>query len=242
MKKKFLFLILIILIVLATVTFYNNISPQTHNDNNSFQQNSINTSQEAIDYLIEISLGTEFGQDQNKNQSTLIKWMKPEVVIKIHGDFNQALSDCLNQIISDFNNLSQTTKLSLNGERGDIDLYLVPKEQFSTIESNYVEDNDGFFWFNWDKNNVLTKATILINSNDSSRDKERCHLIREELTQSMGLAQDSYKYEDSIFYAPWTTSLTYADIDKEIIQLLYNSGLQPKMTEQEIRDHLVVKE
>jgi hypothetical protein len=242
MKKRFLFLVFVILVVLATFTLYNDTLPQIPKDNSYFQQNSISTSYETIDYLIEISLGTEFGQNQNRNQPTLIKWVKPEVTIKLHGDFNQALNDCLDQVISDFNNLSQTTKLSLNAEQGDIDLYLIPKEQFSTIESNYVADNEGFFWFNWNEDNVLTKATILINSNDSSRDKERCHLIREELTQSMGLAQDSYKYEDSIFYAPWTTTLTYADIDKKIIQLLYSSGLKPKMTEQEIRDYFMVKE
>jgi hypothetical protein len=49
------------------------------------------------------------------------------------------------------------------------------------------------------------------------------HLLREELTQSLGLFNDSYKYENSIFQQRWTTTTEYADIDKKIIQILYNN-------------------
>jgi hypothetical protein len=48
------------------------------------------------------------------------------------------------------------------------------------------------------------------------------HLLREELTQSLGLTNDSWKYPESIFYQGWTTTTTYTEMDKRLIDLLYN--------------------
>jgi hypothetical protein len=51
---------------------------------------------------------------------------------------------------------------------------------------------------------------------------EQKHLLREELTQSLGLFNDSYKYPESIYYQGWTTTTEYAPIDIELIEMLYN--------------------
>lgn len=53
---------------------------------------------------------------------------------------------------------------------------------------------------------------------------EQKHLLREELTQSLGLFNDSPKYRESIFYDGWTTTTEYSDLDREPIQMLYNEG------------------
>jgi hypothetical protein len=47
-------------------------------------------------------------------------------------------------------------------------------------------------------------------------------VLREELTQSLGLCNDSWEYPNSIFYQGWSTNTEYSDLDKEIIQMLYN--------------------
>ena len=49
------------------------------------------------------------------------------------------------------------------------------------------------------------------------------HLLREELTQSLGLKNDSYKYENSIFQQKWTEVTEYAPIDIKVIEMLYNN-------------------
>ena len=49
------------------------------------------------------------------------------------------------------------------------------------------------------------------------------HLLREELTQSLGLFNDSWDYPESIFYQAWTTTTEYAPIDSELIDMLYNN-------------------
>ena len=48
------------------------------------------------------------------------------------------------------------------------------------------------------------------------------HLLREELTQSLGLANDSYLFDDSIFQQSWTNVTKYSQMDKDIIRLLYH--------------------
>ena len=48
------------------------------------------------------------------------------------------------------------------------------------------------------------------------------HLLREEFTQSLGLARDSDKYLNSIFQSAWTETLLYSDLDKDLIRLLYH--------------------
>jgi hypothetical protein len=49
------------------------------------------------------------------------------------------------------------------------------------------------------------------------------HLLREELTQALGLFNDSYKYDNSIFQQSWTTTTDYAPIDVKLIEMLYNN-------------------
>ncbi|EKE00125.1 MAG: hypothetical protein ACD_22C00089G0007 [uncultured bacterium] len=228
MKKTIAIILALVLLILTGVALISSLKTKE----------TVTTSQQDIlNYFIEIAFGHEYNGGTS-NQAVLVKWTKPKVTIKTYGDFNQYLTNCLDQVILDFNDISVTTDLVINKDSGDINLYLVPKDRFLSIEPNYVAGNDGYFWMLWDDTYAITSSTILINSDYPDKDKERCHLIREELTQSMGLAKDSDRYEDSIFYGPWRTTLTYADIDKELIKILYSSDLKPGMTVEEVRAHL----
>lgn len=48
------------------------------------------------------------------------------------------------------------------------------------------------------------------------------HFIREEITQGLGLINDSWKYPESIFYQGYSKVIQYSELDKSIIQKLYN--------------------
>ena len=48
-------------------------------------------------------------------------------------------------------------------------------------------------------------------------------ILREELTQSLGLLNDSDMYTNSVFYEYGNTVTEYSELDKEIIQMLYNN-------------------
>ena len=68
---------------------------------------------------------------------------------------------------------------------------------------------------------------------------EQKHLLREEFTQSLGLAKDSGLYDDSIFQSEWTSTTEYSTIDRDLIRLLYHptmiSGLNAAQSETVLR-------
>ena len=74
---------------------------------------------------------------------------------------------------------------------------------------------------------------------------EQKHLLREELTQSLGLAIDSQEYLESIFQSSWTTTNEYAEIDRDLIRLLYHPdmevGLNENQVDQVLREILMGK-
>jgi hypothetical protein len=64
-------------------------------------------------------------------------------------------------------------------------------------------------------------------------------LLREELTQSLRLINDSYIYPDSIFQQDWTDTTWFTEIDRKIIHALYMHEIVPGMTVAEARNILL---
>ena len=62
----------------------------------------------------------------------------------------------------------------------------------------------------------------------------RSHVIREELTQALGLMRDSNSRPDSIFYQEWSPLTEYSDIDREVIRILYLDDVAAGMTRDEV--------
>lgn len=85
---------------------------------------------------------------------------------------------------------------------------------------NYTKNNLGLFIVS-KSNNIITKGTMYVDMYRTETIYEKKHLLREELTQSLGLFNDSWLYPESIFYQGWTDVTKYSEIDKEIIKKLY---------------------
>ena len=118
-----------------------------------------------------------------------------------------------------------------------INIYYVTKAEFADIESSYVYGNNGYFQF---YNNKITKEILTANIfiNKDYFFEGRRHLIREELTQSLGLANDSFTYSDSIFYQGSSIVDDYLVIDKELIQILYRHDIYSGMSKSQVKDVL----
>lgn len=180
---------------------------------------------EATSYLKEVALGTEYGGGEQR----IAKWTKSEVSVGLWGNISEGENTCASTVMNDFNALSSEVQLvPAVAPFADIQIHVIPQSQFSLTLPEYVAGNKGYFYMWWDESRAIYKATVLIDSEDDITDAERCHLMREELTQSMGLAQDSTRYPDSIFQSDWTDVTSYADIDKSVIHLLYGGyGIAP---------------
>lgn len=183
---------------------------------------------EEMEYFFEIALGTEYGT----SEANIKKWTE-NIKIMVQGAPTEVDSQTLNQIVDELNGILNGIKLAVVSQNPNIEIHFLPESDFSLIEPNYVPTNYGFFWVNWSINGSIYHARILI-STDHVTQQERSHLIREELTQSLGLMKDSYRYPDSIFYQGWTEVTRYLPIDSTVIEILYRSEIRPNMTGEEV--------
>jgi hypothetical protein len=195
----------------------------------SFQSNANTFTQEEIDYFTEIVLGTEFGDEA----PVIKKWIK-NIRIKVSGEPTEEDLQTINNIVGDLNGLIAGIKIKLVDKNENLVITFSPASEFSAIDPNYVPTNYGFFWALWhDDNFVIHDASILISSAEVTQ-QERSHLIREELTQSLGLMNDSDKYNDSIFFQEWTEVTDFSEIDRAVIKLLYLNKIKPGMSKEQV--------
>lgn len=195
----------------------------------SVQSDLNNFTQEEIEYFTEIALGAEFGDEV----PVIKKWMD-DIHIKINGEPTAIDLQTINNIVEDLNELVPGIKIVLVDKDENLTITFSPESDFTSIDPNYVPTNYGFFWALWhDDNFVIYNASILIASTDITQ-QERSHLIREELTQSLGLMNDSNMYKNSIFYQAWTDVAEYSQIDRTVIKLLYLKKIVPGMSKEQV--------
>jgi len=195
----------------------------------SVQSDLNNFTQEEIEYFTEIALGAEFG-----DEVPVIKKWTDDIHIKINGEPTAIDLQTINNIVEDLNELVAGIKIVLVDKDENLTISFSPESDFTSIDPNYVPTNYGFFWALWhDDNFVIYNASILIASTDITQ-QERSHLIREELTQSLGLMNDSNMYKNSIFYQAWTDVAEYSQIDRTVIKLLYLKKIVPGMSKEQV--------
>ena len=191
--------------------------------------------QEAIAYLTEIGFGVEYGS----SSTVLHKWTT-DVNLRMYGSPTPTDVATLTQVVTELNELIRGIELTLNDGPADVEVHFVPESQFQSIEPHYQPVNYGFFRVWWDHGGTMEgpwRGRILVASEGITQ-QERSHLIREEITQSLGLFRDSWRNPDSIFYQGWSATGEYASIDGPTIRLLYQPQLLPGMTKLEVRELL----
>jgi hypothetical protein len=177
-------------------------------------------SPEAKEYFKKVAYGNEF----NSGNTSLKKWSQ-DVKIYVFGDKRDYLMSELKDIVSELNGLISTINITIVSNESDANLIVLfgSAQEYNEFESNsvgYTDQNQGLFIVYGREE--LTHATMYVDIERTSTNDGQKHLLREELTQSLGLCNDSYDYPESIFYQGWTETTEYAEIDKELIQMLYN--------------------
>jgi hypothetical protein len=181
-------------------------------------------SPEAVKYLAEVAFGVEYGT----SDPTLHKWVQ-DVRVRVQGSPTKADRGTLSQVVDELNSLLTDVSISVTQEDANVELYFLPESRFSAVEPEYIPVNLGFFRVWWNSNGAIHRARVLIASEGITQ-QERSHLIREELTQSLGLFKDSWAYSDSIFYQGWTATNEYSSLDRAAISMLYSGRLEPGVT------------
>ena len=143
------------------------------------------------------------------------------------------------QVTQELDSLIPDLTLEITDENPNVDIHFLPESSFTLVDPQYVPVNLGFFRIWWDGQEVINRGRVLISTQGISQ-TERSHLIREELTQTLGLFMDSWQHQDSIFYQGWTTTVEYSPLDREIIRLLYSPQLESGMDLGQVRSAFAV--
>jgi hypothetical protein len=191
-------------IILMSLIFLNTL--------NSFSQDSI------ITYYTEIAGKSEYGD----STATFCKWKKD---VKIFFDFENSdtIKKYSEEVIKDLNDLIDPISISITNKKSEANL-IVYCGNFSEYKKRYnviMEGQfNGFFSTNT-YNSTIYSGYVFIS--ERLRGNRLKSVIREEITQSFGLANDSWEYLDSIFFQGANSQITFSELDKAIIKHHYNS-------------------
>lgn len=177
-------------------------------------------SKEELMYFFETVYGNEVERGYTDR---LLKW-NSDIRVKLHGDYELEDSLHIALVIGELNDLIEPIDLELVDYAPDVSVHFIAKKRFKNINHGFADQKFGAFTYSrWPRS--LRSASVVIDKTILDKDFRR-HLIREELTQCLGLFFDSYTYPKSIFQQDqlyW--NLPYDTIDIKLIQLLYNEGL-----------------
>lgn len=189
--------------------------------------------EEVIGYFKDIALGFEFG---NANRVTR-KW-NTDMKIFVGGNPSDALTSELNQIVSEINNLTRdgfSVSIVNSSSQSNFFIFFGSGDDYADLypgQEGFVESNWGLFSIFW-LDDQLNSGHMYVDIFRANTIEQR-HLLREELTQSLGLARDSFRYDDSIFQSEWTRTTEYSEIDRELIRLLYHPDMNVGLDENEV--------
>jgi hypothetical protein len=186
-------------------------------------------SEADLDRLVAIALGTEYGAVVPQ----VVKWVD-DVRVGIEGEASAANRAALGTVIDELSELIAPTRISLVTDNANVRVHFAPEPRFESILPEYEPTNMGYFWTWWSDDLAIVEADVLISTTGVTQ-QERNHLIREEVTQMLGLMRDVTDDPESTFYAGWTSSEAYTESDRQLVRALYCADVETGMDETELR-------
>ncbi|MBK8505756.1 MAG: DUF2927 domain-containing protein [Saprospiraceae bacterium] len=187
-----------------------------------------------MDYFKDIALGFEFG-----NASMITRKWKSDLIVFVGGRPTSELLAELEKISSEINALATDGfNIAIADDSLKSNYYIFfgtgteYAEKFPS-QSNLVSSNWGLFSVFWNSQNELYSGQMYVDIMRANSTEQK-HLLREEFTQSLGLAKDSPLYIESIFQSAWTATTEYAMIDNDLIRLIYHPDMSVGLNEEQV--------
>lgn len=231
---------LVLFLFIIGCTGNNNISIDSQdNDGENNQSNLTQYQIDVINYFKDIALGFEFG-----TASAITRKWKTNLKIFVGGKDSSVLKLELNKIKDEINNLAKDgfeINIVNDSVASNYYIFLGSGQDYAKIYpnlENYVNNNWGLFNIYWNSDNVLNYGHMYVDT-ERANPQEQKHLLREELTQSLGLGKDSEKYPNSIFQSSWTQTTEYLPIDRDLIRLLYHPEMKIGLNHNTVEEVLI---
>ncbi len=193
---------------------------------------------DVIAYFKEIALGFEFG-----GASEITRKWGGNMQVFVGGNPGSELLTELDDITTEINSLATdgfAVERVSDSAQSNFYVFFGEGEDYAAIypsQADLVENNFGLFHVNWNASNEINTGYMYVDT-ERANIAEQKHLLREELTQSLGLAKDSPMYQESIFQLAWTTTQEYAQIDEDIIRLLYHPDVSTGLNATQVEEAL----
>ena len=185
--------------------------------------------QETIRFVGDVLVGPEYGSTIEHQNS--IRWeTRPRLSTFGEGSHHPVI---VGKTVAHINESlppdRQIEILKPNDPSATIKLYFIPFKEFETraeAEKFEVFGRDwGLFYLRWNRNYVIESAVVLI-ADDKLSGRRLHHFLLEELTQSLGLAGDSSRFQESVFYddtgqKKFGTATELSELDRKLIRFLY---------------------
>ena len=190
---------------------------------------------QALSCLGECAFSFEYGSSEGK----LLRWVD-EIKVYVAGrpsaDDLKELDAFLMELSFRVPLLPIVTRVDSEAEANIVISY-VPLADMKDCVWNYAEGNWGYFSFRYFLDGRMSEARIAI-ATDVTNQRQRNHLMREELVGALGLTNDHELYADSIVYQPWTEVQELSEIDWLMLNMVYSPYVSPGMTYRELCDAL----
>jgi hypothetical protein len=205
------------------------------NQTSSFEEIKYSSyTEEEVDYLIEIAFGRELAQDAEK----LLKW-EQDIRMHLEGEYDEKIYDAFLEIVDELNSLTPSINILADSRNPNYNVFIGPRAILSKISSYFFVDsiNVRGLVVMWEVDNQTSYARALVinDASGSIRAQEIRNILLEEMTQGLGLLNDSYRYSESIFYQNQGSNDFFSTLDRKIISMMYDKSVKAGMTESQVR-------
>lgn len=182
-------------------------------------------SSDEIDYFIELAFESEYGL----GGGVLRRWRSDTGLrVRLMGNVTATDQIVIESVRTEIERLTPL-RIQLVEDSAMVEMHFVRQIRFREILPDAPPGNAGLVWVWWDPDDYLCRSVVLIATDVT--DRQRSHLIREELTQALGLLEDSNMYPESVFYQDGSSQADeYSSLDRAAIELLYRDELRVGMT------------
>ncbi len=183
----------------------------------------------GIRYWADIACYGEFSSDHD---GYVKKWGTDEIRIFVDGDPTDRDMKVIKRHLKQLNSVPHLPELVLTNDADDADTVMM-FDSYDNLLDNYdffEENSNGMFNISWSGDPEpfsIYKGDILIATDIEQRIRD--HVIVEELTQHLGLMDDSYEFRTSIFQQAVSPSPAPNELDWLVIEMHHRPEIEPGM-------------
>lgn len=173
---------------------------------------------------------------EQTRKTRLSRW-HTDVVFYIEGNPETYMINEVDKVINELNSIIKTINIrrtSIKSE-SNVPIFFGSQDDFiqrnnikNKSQINFIKNSSGYAITGFKpgdyigKFNNLTSALVLVDITIIKSKKLTKHIIREEITQSLGFSCDTWNQPNSIFYEGSSKVTEYSKMDIDIINILYN--------------------